>query len=51
MIIDHPYDVCPRCRYISECPHPTVSQEGTPKEPDECLKKGSIKIEQKPNDL
>lgn len=50
-MVEHPYDVCPGCKYINECPHPTVTQEGKPKEPDECLKKGSIKIEQKPDDL
>lgn len=51
MIIDHPYDVCHQCTYISECPHPTVDCHGKPVEPEECLKKGSIKIEQKPDDL
>lgn len=48
---EHPYDVCYECRYISECPHPTVNAVGRPEEPEECLKKGSIKIEQKPDDL
>jgi hypothetical protein len=47
----HPYEECELCKYISECPHPTVNKEGRPKEPDECLKKGKIKIEQKPDDL
>jgi hypothetical protein len=50
-MVEHPYDECELCKYISECPHPTVNCQGTPQEPDECQKKGKIKIEQKPDDL
>ena len=47
----HQYEECDKCKYISECPHPTVNEFGTPEEPDGCLKRGKIKIEQKPDDL
>ena len=54
MVVDisiYPYSECEDCKYISECPHPTVDYKGKPAEPEECLKKGEIQIEQKPNDI
>ena len=51
MIKEHPYKECSECSYISQCPHPTVSESGSPQEPEECFKKGEIKIENKPDDL
>jgi len=51
MVVVHPYIECLGCTYITDCKHPTVSCEGAPQEPDECQKKGSIKIEQKPDEI
>jgi hypothetical protein len=43
----HLYEECNECKYISECPHPVVDEEGHPIPPDECQKKDKIILKQK----
>lgn len=46
--IIYPYPQCPGCEFISDCPHPGVTESGRPVEPEECLKVGNIIYCQRP---
>lgn len=46
--IIYPYPQCPGCEFISDCPHPGVTESGRPVEPEECLKTGNIIYCQRP---
>lgn len=43
--IDLPFRECYSCENIKDCPHPSVSNEGSPICPDECVRKDEIKLE------
>lgn len=45
--IDFPFDECWFCETIEDCPHPSVSNEGSPICPDECVRKDEIILEKK----
>ena len=40
-----PFDQCYFCENIEDCPHPSVSSEGSPICPDECVRKDEIILE------
>lgn len=42
-----PYSECETCKYIEDCPHPTVNDEGHPIPPEECLRKNGINLKKK----
>lgn len=42
-----PFRECYSCENIEDCPHPTVSNEGFPICPDECVRKDEIILEKR----
>lgn len=45
--IDLPFRECQFCEYIEDCPHPSVSNEGSPVCPEDCKRKDEIILEKK----
>ena len=48
---DIPFRQCASCEFIEDCPHPSVSDKGSPEPPDECIKKDKVILTQRTQTL
>jgi hypothetical protein len=47
---ENEFEECSYCKYIEECPHPTVDYIGRPIPPENCPKSDKIILTKKPRE-